>query len=345
LTLSGANTTTGALTINGGSVVVSAGGTLGAQALTFGAANTGGGLFNFNSASTASALTQTLGALSFLGGDGVVQSTYTTGATSSTLTFGSLVARTLGASGLFVSSGGTNGTSNNLKFTTFTTPGSFIGGAAAGVSTSTGATYFFNTGGASDFAWYDTTGFVRAPVYGTDTGATTVAASATLSASSVNQITTTSGATGTVTQGANVAVNGIKFTGASTALSISSTFTVTAPSILVTGGTVVTPNTATISGAGTLVGLTSSDIIIRTDSAYDSLTINSIIGQATKTYLTKTGAGTLTIGSGVNAFSGDIFINQGVFAFTTSYNSIDTNTSLGASGAVSYTHLRAHETN
>lgn len=332
LTLSGANTTTGLLTINGGSVVISAGGTLGAQALTFGASATGGGLFNFNSASTASALTQTLGALSFLGGEGVVQSTYTAGATSTTLTFASLAARTLGASGLFVSSGGTNGTTNLIKFTTFTTPGSFIGGAAAGVNTATGAAYFFNAGGASDYAWYDTTGFVRAPVYGTDAGSATVAAAATtLTAANVNQITTTSGTTGTVTQGATVAVNGIKFTGAATALSISSTFTVTTPSILVTGGTVGTPNAATISGAGTLLGLASSDIIIRTDTAYDTLNVSAIIGNATATSLTKTGAGTLNL-TGANTFTGGIYVNQGVLTFSTNYSTSDTTGVLGSGG-------------
>ena len=119
LNLNGANTNTGALTINGGSVVVGAGGTLAStQVVTFGAANTGGGLFNFNSASTASAtLTQSLGALSFLGGDGTVQSTLTAGPTSSTLTFGSLAVRTLGATGNFVLSGGVNGTSNSIKLT------------------------------------------------------------------------------------------------------------------------------------------------------------------------------------------------------------------------------------
>ena len=217
----------GAILINGGTINVTSGTTFNAgtkPALTFGAANTGGGAFIFNGSAAGNA--QSLGALSFLGGDGVVQAA-NNGATSS-LTFGSLAARTSGATGLFIASGGANGTTNQIVLGSVA-PGAngiVIGGGAAGIAGGqAGGVYFFNTvtpvttANPSDYAVYDAGSFVRAINYTADTTlGSTVAGSGVLAAGFVNQITTTSGTTGTVTQLATATVTGIKFASGTTVL-------------------------------------------------------------------------------------------------------------------------------
>jgi autotransporter-associated beta strand protein len=334
LTLNGAaNTNTGLMTINAGSLVLSSGATFtGAPALTFGAANTGGGTFNFNAASVGA--NQNLGALSFLGGDGVVQSIYGTSGNAS-ITFGSLAARTSGASGLFIASGGANGSSNKIVLTGVT-PGAngiVIGGAAAGApATIAGGVYFFNTanppttGTPSDYAVYDTAGFVRAINFGTDTtlGNTVAAAATTLTAASISQINTSSGTSGAVALSAGATVTGLKFTTGTTSLA-TSTFVVTTPSILVSGG-----GATTISG--TTGGVTSStaDMVIRTDAATDALTISGVLAGVG---ITKTGAGILTVSGAANTFTGTININSGTYAFGGNYSNADPTAGFGAAGA------------
>src|SRR5207302_962388 len=73
----------------------------------------GGGTFNYDNTTSSSAKSQNMGALTFGAGDSTVQATRT--ATQHvTLTFSSLVARTVGVTGNFVVSGCTNGTNNSI---------------------------------------------------------------------------------------------------------------------------------------------------------------------------------------------------------------------------------------
>lgn len=273
-----------------------------------------------------------MGTLTFTAGEGTVQSTFTTGVTSTALTFGSLAARPVGADGLFIASGGANGTTNKIVLTGVTpgATGIVLGSGVAGAGGQ--AVYFFDTvnpsttGTPADFAVYDTGGFVRAINYGTDTTlAATVAAAGTLTASRVNQITTGSGTTGAVTQTAAAIVNGIKFANGTTSLATGSNL-VTTPSILVAGG-----GTATISGATGITTGGSGDLVIRTDTAADSLTISSPITSSTTGGLTKTGAGKLTL-TGTNAFTGNINIDGGILSITGPGGTTDP-TALGAAGA------------
>ena len=154
LNLTAANTYTGATTITAGTLTVGNGaagslnGTTGTP-LTF----TGTGTFNVNEASGVS---QGLGALTFNGGDGTVQSTYGSGA-GIALTCASLAARASGAAGNFVVSGGTNGTSNKIVFT-----------AAPTASRIMDYGLFF---GGSKYAAYAAGGYVRGLIYGTDNNA------------------------------------------------------------------------------------------------------------------------------------------------------------------------------
>jgi len=321
-------TSSGTITITGGAIVVGAGTTLNTAAkLTFG----GSGLFRFNAATTGA--NQGLGALTFSSGEGVVQSTYTSAGNAS-LTFSSLAARAAGADGLFVVTGGANGTTNKIALTGLT-PGAngiLIGSSAAGAG-GQGA-YFFNTinppnsGTASDFAVYDTGSFIRVLNWSTDTTlATIVAASGSLApAAKAYQINSSSGTGGTVTQSVVAAISGLKFVGTT---SLIANALVTTPSVLVaTGGTSV------ISGTAGLTAPTGTDLIIRTDSANDTLTISAPITSLT-TGVTKAGLGTLTL-SGANAFVGDIYINAGTLALSgTAYNNADPATGpLGAGGVL-----------
>jgi fibronectin-binding autotransporter adhesin len=105
----------------------------------------------------------------------------------------------------------------------------------------------------------------------------------------------------------NLASGGINWTNTSG--------TLTAPGILKSGG-----GSSTISG-GNVSGGGNTELVIRTDTASDSLAISSILSQGSGA-LTKSGAGTLTL-SGNNTYTGQTHINAGTL-------SIGANVNLGA---------------
>ena len=117
LTLTGNNTYTGTTNVSGGLLQVgngTSGNLSSSSALSFASIGGGaGGTVNFNEAAGSS---QGMGALTFGAGEGTVQSTYG-GSGTTTLTFASLAARTAGATGDFVVSGGTNGSTNKIVIT------------------------------------------------------------------------------------------------------------------------------------------------------------------------------------------------------------------------------------
>jgi len=291
----------GLMTITGGTVVVGAGTTFTAAtrpALTF----AGSGRFQFTAASAGSV--QTLGALTFSAGSGVIQSQY--GSTGNAgLTFASLTARAVGADALFVAAGGTS-TTNRIVLTG-QTANAFVGGAA----TSFFATAFPTTiVSSADFAVTDTDGFVRAINWGGDAGLTnTVAGGGSLTASRANRINASSGSSGAVTQSSQLSVSGLLFNGLST-LSLAANALVTTPSVLVSGGA-----TATISGTAGLTTGSASDLVVRVDTTSDSLTISAPITGTTTGGLTKSGLGTLVL-SGANAFTGNLYVNGGTLSIS-----------------------------
>ena len=190
LELSGANTYNGTTTINGGTIQVGNGsaGSLTSGALTFGGTST----VNFDEANASA---QAMGALTFSAGDGTVGSTYGTSGTT-TLTFASLATRTAGATGNFVTSGGTVGTPG--------TPGSNI----INFSTSPGSGFisqgdFFN---GSNYAYYDTTSspaFLRGLVYGTDSGAVTATGTSGITSGTTTNVELTGNVTAQTTASIN----------------------------------------------------------------------------------------------------------------------------------------------
>ncbi len=302
--MTGANASafTGNLIVESGTLKLdaSAGGALNSgSALTMGGA--GDGTFNYTSGTAGTS--QTLGALTFNGGDATVQCT---GGTlgSSVLTFASLATRTsgVGATGNFVVSGGTTGSggNNNIVLTspptagTLIDPGIFFGGSA--------------------YATYDTNGFLRA--YGSsDTGYATATGANAIVNSSTSNVTLSGG----VTAQNSATVNTL--TVATYGVGIGSGQTLSLNSILKAGNNAG----GTISG-GTLQPATNGgDLIVRTDRGGDTLTISSTIAPNGVNSLVKSGAGTLTL-SGANNLTGGLFLNGGTF-------SLSSTSSLGASGA------------
>ncbi len=251
-----------------------------------------------------------MGALAALGGGNTVQATNTGG--TSTLTFGSFTALVAGGGATvnFVTSGGVNGTTNSIVLTG--TAAGFVNGGA-----------FFN---GTNFAYMNSTGgFVRAPVYGTDSGFTTVAANpvggfATLTGTNAhNQILAgTSGVTNngvtTVTQAAAVTEGSLKFNGV-TSLATGGLVTIqTAANSR--GGIIATGGAVTITGPGGIASGGSGDLILDVPLSGDSLSISAPLTSGTTGGLTVTGAGTVFLSNPTNLvgtnnnFTGSIWIDN-----------------------------------
>ena len=288
LTLTAANLYPAKTTINRGTITLA--GATGSLAATSALTFTGTGKFNYDNVGAGAGISQTLGALTFSAGEGTIQLTRTA-AQSVGLTFGSLAARTAGATGNFVLGGtpGTNGTDSKISFTTAPTASAFIN---QGV--------FF---GGSAYAAYDSGGFLRALNYATDTGGASVGSSfATFTAAGANgkhvNLDTSGSITGAGTESINSLRIGANGTNAVT-LAGGSTLTIASGGILKTGG-----NATTISGGTGISG--SAELVIRTDLSSDVLSLSTpILGNT----VTKTGAGTLEL-SGSNTFTA-LRINQG----------------------------------
>ena len=283
LILSGSNTYTGATIISGGTLQLGNGsaGTLAATALTF-----NGGTFNYQGVTAGS--TQTLGVLTFGTAEGTVQATYGTSGTT-TLGFASLAARTAGATGNFVTAGGTNGTTNLIKFTTGPTAGALIDRGL-----------FFS---GSSYASYASGGFVRA--YGS--GDTNYVAAAGGTSTIVSGSTANVVMTGSVTSQGAATINTLNLGANSLGLGAVAFQT---DGILQSGGA-----TSTISGGTSLSTATASgELVVRSNLSTDTLAISTpIVDNTGATALTLGGAGTLTL-SGANTYTGTTTLNGGILA-------------------------------
>lgn len=171
LTLNGVNTYTGTTIIKNGTLQIgnATTGSLGSTPSTYTGALTFNGTGTFNVQEAASS-NQGMGTLSFNAGQGKVQNTFN--ATSSTLTFSGMNARSAGATANFTTSGGTNGTTNKIVLSSTTNaPMSNSGSNNQGI--------FFGLDSLStavSYARYDATGgFFRATAYPGDTNATATA--------------------------------------------------------------------------------------------------------------------------------------------------------------------------
>ena len=318
LVLTGSNSFTGGLTINGGGTLQAGDGTTGSltsQALTF---NNGGGVFHVKEAAGS---TQAMGALTFSTtgvGDDTVQSTYA-GSGNSALTFSSLAARGAGAAANFVISGGTNGTTNKITLT----------GAASGALLDKGL--FF---GGGSYAANDSGGFVRA--YGSgDTNYLAAPAGATMGST-----TTSSNAdltTGNITAQTTTSANTINLHANN--IAITSGNTLSTSGLLSSGG-----GSATVSGGILQAVASGAEMVVRVNGGTDALTISANIqNNTTASAFTKTGAGTLTL-SGTNTHTGTTTINGGILALSGGAAIADTDAVVLANAAGATLQLNANET-
>jgi autotransporter-associated beta strand protein len=286
--LTGASTFTGTTTVSNG-ILQLGNGTTGTLSST--AALTLGGTGTFKFQSTSGGSSQTVGATTFGAGDGTIQSTYgTSGNASLALTS---LARSAGAAGNFIVSGGTNGSTNKIVIT----------GATANALINPGV-YF----GGSDFAAYDSGLFVRALAYGSDTNTSAVD---TIGAGTNVKLSTTPLAQ------SSVSLNTLNLSGSGTSLSMASgqTLTLSGGGLIKSGGGAA----ATISSDTGLTTGGAVELVIRTDTAADSLNIPAPIINSTAG-LTKSGLGTLTL-SGANTYTGTTTVDGGTLTLAASGSS------------------------
>jgi len=285
MTLTAANSYTGTTTAGNGVLTVNiATGTLASQKLGL-----TGGTLNVDNVGAAGVKSLSSGTLFAVAGDGGVKITRTAAQDVALKSTGALI-RSAGATVNFINTSGSNSATNGFTFTTqaagLINPGAFYNGA--------------------DFAYYDATGFVRAGVYGTD--ATFVNAGASLTANANNQVLSS------ITGQAAVTVSTIKFAGAGVVdLTQAANTILTGTSILRSGGG------STIISGGTIRGGVNTELLIRTDSASDSLTINSAIVANGANAFTKSGQGTLTLGA-ANIYTGQTYLNGGVTSISSNAN-------------------------
>jgi len=292
--LSGANTYTGTTTINAGILTVG-NGTAGSLNGTTGTALTFSGTGTFNVAEAASS-NQGMGLLTFSAGDGTVQSTFAS--TAATLTFSDVAARTAGATGNFIRSGG--------AITTNKTVLSLFNGGATPTGSLLDRGLFF---GGSKYAAYDLTdGNVRAYTTGDTDFVTSVGGvNAIVDGSTTNVALTTANVTAQNT----AAINTLNLT-STFGVALAAAQTLTVNGILKAGN-----NTSTgISGGTGIQAASGAELVIRTDLGSDLLTITSPILANGTNALTKSGAGTLTLNA-TNAFTGGITINGGALTVST----------------------------
>ncbi len=274
-TLRGANTYTGATTIGGGAIELTGSGTLsGSSPIIF----SGTGEFRILGGN------KTVGTVNRTAGNATISSTW--GGSNTSFTVTSLLARTAGATANFVTTGGTNGTTNKIVLTgatldAFIDHGSFFGG--------------------DNFAWNDASGYVRAMRYSgpADAGAVTSTGTTSLASATHQQIT------GAVTAQTDATFTTLKIAGAH-AFTLAAAQTVTVDGILKTG------TNASLSGGTGIRASAGQDLVVRTNALADAFTINTPILANGGNALVKAGVGSLTFGAlAVNTYTGGTFINEG----------------------------------
>jgi fibronectin-binding autotransporter adhesin len=288
--LTGSNTFTGQTRVYDGSLVVNAatGGLSASSAVAF-----GGGRLTFDNTGATGALTIASGTVTATAGDGVMTFARTA-AQDVGITFAGN-SRAAGATVNLAHGGGANSATNGFSIT----------GAALGF---VNQALFFS---GADYAYMNSAGgFVRAPVYGTDSGFVNASGSLTTGASNHNlvQSSLTGVATGTVAT--------IKFSGAS---AVNLTQNAGTTLTLANGGLLRAGGGATTISGGTLSAASGAEYVFRVDSASDSLTINSVIRSNGSNVLTKSGAGTLTLG-GANEYTQPTNINGGTLEISSNAN-------------------------
>ena len=292
LLLSGNSTYSGPTTVNAGVLQLNrATGSLSSSSdLTM-----GGGAFVFDNVGATTATSQALNTLTFNRGESTVRLTHTV-AQNEVLAFTSLAARTAGATGTFsianalATNSATNGfTLGNVPPGTFIDKGIFVTNP-----TSTSLT---------NYAWYDSTGYVRAINYNGDPNAGTSGPTTTLASRDHQRFTGPISAQGNATfKTLNVS--------AGNNMTLAPGSIVTVNGILKNAG-----SAAIISGVAGIQASLDSELVIYTSAAQnDYLTISTAILANGANALTKSGPGVLTL-SGANTYTGPSTVNGGILTF------------------------------
>ena len=224
-------------------------------------------------------------------GDAAVQSTYG-GSGIQQLVFNGNARGTAGVTMNFITSGGTNGVTNSIVFQ-----------AGPAVNAPIGAAYYFN---GSEFAALDVNNFVRAVRPGIDVN---TSALDTLVASQYAKLTNPT----PLAVPATIAVSGINLSGGGTGVTVAASATLTLNAnpgaLLKSGG-----GTSTVGGgAGATVSNNNQELILRADTAADTLQID--IPLTGTGQLTKSGLGQLTL-TAANIATGNNLFAQGTVLLT-----------------------------
>lgn len=238
-----------------------------------------GGTFAYTGAAAGSS--QSMGALAFNEGAGQVASIYGTSGNTG-LAFSSMASRPSGATANFTFTNGVNGTTNKISIT----------GLASG---------FVNKGvffGSSNYAVNDATGYLRAPVYGTDSGFVTSGTTASLASATHQEIT------GNITAQNAATFTTLRINGNFT-IALAAGQTVAVDGIIKAGG----GTSGAISGGTGIQTGAGGELVVNN---VDNLTISTSILDNGGSKLTKVGAGNLTLTGTATNYSGGTTINQGI---------------------------------
>ena len=246
---------------------------------------------------------------------------------------------TLGAGNIIATA---NGGATTLKFTSLGTRAAgatlgFAPGTLAGIQFGTTAPTGLN-GQVGGFAYISSPSgsidFVATPALNTNLAA--LSAATALPAATGSSITNYIN-NAPLTQTAAVAANTLRIVGSGQTIAQGGfALTVTNTSATAIGGILFDNGTgaATIAG-GSIVGSAANEIIVITGGAAtgpaiatNALTINSTIGAATASGLTKSGAGRLIIG-GNNAYTGNNIINEGYLQLAGATATLGVNSAVG----------------
>ena len=269
---SGTNTTT--LTLNGNT------GSLASNA----AIQLNGGIFNYQHA-TAGATFDASG-LTFSGSDRNYLSTY--GTSGNAVLNLANATRTAGTTNNYTTSGGTNGTTNKITFTSAPSTNALVDKGD----------YF---GGTSYLAYDSTNSAARAYNYSTDANGATAAAGATMGSVTGKNVDVT----GAISAQTTDSINTLRL-GTTNGVAITAANTLSVDGILKAGG-----NAATISGGSIQTVGSGGEMVIRSNAANDTLTITSAIADNGTSSLTKSGLGTLNLNS-ANGYAGGTNLNSGI---------------------------------
>lgn len=283
VTLSGGNTFDGNVTIFGPAILQLNGNT-GRLADTSGILFAGNGTFRYDNTGASGAISETVGSLQFLSGEGTVLLARTQDL-ASTLTVASL-SRAAGATGN-INITGTNAALNLNKVVIAATP----------------ATGFLNPGlyaAGANYAAYDASGYIRALNYSSDPD--TAAVTGSLTAGIDKHVNVT----GTVSSQATASVLTLRISSNyNIDLASGATLTVSNGGILKAGN-----NAATLSGGTGITTGGATELIVRADQSSDVLNINTSILSSSTGGLTKSGAGVVVLGV-ANGYSGTTTLNAG----------------------------------